>query len=511
MNTVKKPMVLFSADINNGTATAADELNIKVLHVSPECAPLAKKGGMGDVVGSLPKALRSAGADARVVMPAWPGVLDKARDLSALPQRPLGTVCAALNWRPVSARVWRANIDGLPVYILENDELFSNEAVYPDRMDAKTSEPMIFLSYAALELSSTIRWKPQIIHSHDWPTAIIPSALRWHRYYSQYAGEYDTVYTIHNMAHQGLFPPDCLNGWGFFPDSFSRYDMGSLEFYGQVNLMKGAINSSDAVTTVSPRYSWDIQTRDGGFGLDGVMSANKSKLRGILNGIDYDVWNPHTDELIPAHYTVTHREGKKACRKALMEKFGWNDDGRPVVIFVGRLTEQKGVDIMLDALESFVHGRIYALIIGSGNDFYNRRLEEFRQNHEDSVRTVTAFSEENAHLAYAGGDILLMPSLFEPCGLSQIIAFAYGTIPVARATGGLADTVIDADSSPDGTGFLFSDYSIAELREALERALSAKNDQERWNAIIRSAMKKDFSWDTSAREYINLYKGVLTA
>ena len=194
-----------------------------------------------------------------------------------------------------------------------------------------------------------------------------------------------------------------------------------------------------------------------------------------------------------------------------MEGFGWEDDGRPLIIFVGRLTEQKGVDIMLEALERFMPDKIFALIIGSGNEFYNRKLSDFETSHSSSVRTVTAFSEKSAHLAYAAGDILLMPSLFEPCGLSQLIAFAYGTIPVARATGGLADTVIDADSSPDGTGFLFTDYSIAELEEALNRALAAKDEPERWSRIVRNAMKEDFSWNSSAKEYAALYRNIISS
>ena len=284
MNTVKKPMVLFSADTNKEIHQEKTP-QIKALHVSPECAPLSKKGGLGDVAGALPKALRGVGIDARVLTPAWPGVLDKARDMGALPQRPLGTVSAAINWKSVSARVWRASVAGTPVYILENDELYSNEAIYPDVLSAATAEPMLFLSFAAMELERAAKWKPYIIHSHDWPTAAVPSALRWHRHYAENAADYDTVYTIHNIAHQGLFSYDCLNGWGFRPDSY----WGTFEFYGQVNLMKGAVNNADAVTTVSPSYSWDIQTRDGGFGLDGVKAANKKKLHGIINGINYEM------------------------------------------------------------------------------------------------------------------------------------------------------------------------------------------------------------------------------
>lgn len=501
-------MVPFSADIKTETRAS---FPVRVLHVAPECAPLAKKGGLGDVVGALPKGLRRLEIDARVLMPAWPGVLERARELKALPQRPLGTIAASVNWRAITAKVWRAHIDGVPVYLLENDELFSDPAIYPEQMNAQTAEPMLFLSYAAFELSKAARWKPHIIHAHDWPAAVIPSALHWHRCYSKLAGDYDTVYTIHNMAHQGLFQQENLNGWGFLPEAFSSSDPNSMEFYGQLNLMKGAIINAEAVTTVSPSYSWDIQTQDGGFGLDGVMSANKQKLRGILNGIDYDVWNPSKDSLIPAHYSSERMSGKKSCREAAMKKFNLEDDGRPLVIFVGRLTEQKGIDIMLDALNHFMPDKIYALIIGSGSELYNRKLADFAQAWPDSVRTVTEFSEESAHLAYAAGDILVMPSLFEPCGLSQIIAFAYGTIPVVRATGGLADTVIDADASPDGTGFLFTDYSIEEFTQALARSLEAKKDQPRWNRIIKNAMKKDFSWDSSAQEYAALYKSVMTA
>lgn len=509
---MKRLMVPFSSDINTGLGTGRDDsFAMKILHVSPECAPLAKKGGLGDVVGSLPRALRDEGVDARVLMPAWPGVLEKARAMDVIPSRPLGTITAAVNWRTLSAKLWRAQIDGVPIYLLENSDLFSNAGIYPEKMDCANVEPMIFLSYAAFELARVSRWKPHIIHSHDWPTAIIPSALKWHRWYSANACDYDTVYTIHNMAHQGLFPQECLDGWGFRPDAFSSAEPASMEFYGQVNLMKGALNTAEAITTVSPSYSWDIQTHDGGFGLDGVMSQNKARLRGILNGIDYSVWNPHMDKLLPARYDAGHREGKKTCRKAVMEKYGWNDDGRPLIIFVGRLTEQKGIDIMLDALESFMPDRIFSLIVGSGSEMYNRKLADFAEKHPGAAGAVTEFSEESAHLAYAAGDILVMPSLFEPCGLSQLIAFAYGTIPVVRGTGGLADTVIDADASPDGNGFIFMDYSISEFEEALKRALTAYDDGERWNGIIRNAMKKDFSWKSSAKEYAALYRSVITS
>lgn len=482
-----------------------------MLNISPECAPFAKKGGLGDVVGSLPKSLQKLGVDARVLMPAWPGVLDFARKHAKLSRAPLGTVSAAIDWRAWTANVWEAKLDRLRVYMLEQPELFSNTDIYPEVMSPENIRPFVFLSFAALELPSVVNWKPQILHAHDWPSAIAAPALRWHRYYSKFNGDYDTVFTIHNIAHQGLLTMAGLDGWGFDESAFASIDTTSMEFYGQLNLMKGALTSSEAITTVSPSYSWDIQTHDGGFGLDGVISANKSKLHGIINGIDYDVWNPAKDKLLPRCYSVGHMGGKADCRTALLHKCGWRDDGRPVVIFVGRLTEQKGVDIMLDALSKFVPEHIRAVIIGSGNEMYNNRVKDFAANNKDSVYSVTEFNEPMAHLAYAGGDILLMPSLFEPCGLSQLIAFAYGTVPVVRATGGLADTVFDADDSSDGAGFLFKEYSIDELARAMNRALDAKNDKERWVHIVSNGMKADYSWDRSAKEYANVYRAIITA
>lgn len=483
---------------------------IKVLHVSPECSPLAKRGGLGDVAGSLPKALNGLSADARVLMPAWPGVLESARELGALNEIPLGAVSVALDWRAYVANVYEACVDGVVIYLLDQPELFSDPDIYTKTSTAEDARPFIFLSYSAFELPTVAEWKPHFIHAHDWGTAVIPAALRWHKYYSRFKSEYDTIFTIHNAAYQGIFPPDALSGWGFKDSAYSTLNTETMEYYGQANLMKGAILSCDAFTTVSPRYSWDIQLPEFGFGLDGVISANRDKFTGILNGIDYDVWDPKKDRIIASKYSKTNTEGKARCREALFEACNWEDDGRPVVIFVGRLVNQKGIDIMLQALPYFVQDKIRMVIVGSGSDFYNRKVMNLAEDYPGSVFTIQRFSEKAAHMAYAGGDIMLMPSAFEPCGLSQLIAFKYGTVPVVRATGGLADTVIDADSCPDGTGFVFSEYSSRELSTALTRALDAMKDEKRWRKIVYNAMNADFSWETSAKAYADLYSSVLT-
>lgn len=490
---------------------AYKNFTLKVLHIAPECSPIAKKGGLGDVVGTLPKALKKQSIDARVLIPAWPGVLEKAEEIGRLKREPIGEISVALNWRAYTASVLEAEVNGLHIYLLDQPELFSDPCIYPEKLDAVTVLPFIFLSFAPFELLRLTGWKPQFLHAHDWTTAPVSAALKWHRYYSYFNGDYDTVFTIHNLAFQGIISPSVLEGWGFSPRAFSNLDTDSLEYFGQVNMMKGAITTTEAFTTVSPNYSWDIQTPNGGLGLDGVIVAHKNKLRGIINGIDYDIWNPKTDSFLPANYSIGDMGGKEECRRALLKECGWKEDRRPILIFVGRLTEQKGIDIMLDAVRPFLAKKARFVIVGSGNDLYTRKVFEFRKEYPHSVHEILEFNEAKAHLAYAGGDMLLMPSLFEPCGLSQLIAFAYGTIPVARATGGLADTVIDADGSPDGTGFLFKDFSHEELQKAIDRALAAKDDGTRWDGIIRNAMGSDFSWDNSAKAYAELYRDILTS
>lgn len=490
--------------------TPGNDFKLRVLHISPECSPLAKKGGLGDVVGTLPKALRRRGIDARVLMPAWPGVIEKAAAVGIVGE-PMGEISVALNWRAYTARVRKAEISGLELFLLEQDELFADPCIYPEKLDRETVLPFIFLSLATFELPALTGWRPQFLHAHDWTTAPIPAAMRWHKYYSAFNGDYDSVFTIHNLAYQGIMDHSVLEGWGFDAKAYSNLDMDSMEFFGQLNLMKGAITASEAFTTVSQNYSWDIQTPAGGFGLDGVISTHKQKLRGIVNGIDYDIWHPTTDKFITHNYSSKEMSGKEKCKKALVKECGWKDDGRPLLVFVGRLTEQKGIDIMLRALKPFLDKKVRCLIIGSGNDLYTRMTAEFEREHKGSVKAILKFDEAKAHMAYAGGDMLLMPSLFEPCGLSQLIAFAYGTIPVARATGGLADTVIDADSSPDGNGFLFTDFSSEELGKAIKRGIEAIKDKDKWEKIMNNAMRADFSWNSSAGSYAELYSEILAS
>ena len=478
----------------------------KVLHVATEMAPLAKMGGLADVVHALPKALRQVGLDCRVLLPAFPCVMEnlEKRGMPLTRMRP--SVHVALDWRVYAARVLRTELDGVPVYLLEQPELYSVPSIYPADLTESSALPFAFLSLAALELPSVTRWHPQIYHVHDWPACLLPAALRWHRHYRRLGPEVDTVLTLHNMAHHGILPKEVLDGFGFEPASFG---VDGLEFYGQVNLLKGGLLASDAITTVSPRYSWEIQTKAGGAGLEGVLETQKRKIRGILNGIDTDVWNPQTDPLLPSPFSAASPGGKAESRKELLRRIGWEDDGSPLLLWVGRLVEQKGVDLLLPAVEPLVRMGCRILVIGSGHAIYEDALRKAGDLFPGRFWSYIGYSEEAAHLAYAGSDILLMPSLFEPCGLSQLIALRYGTVPVARAVGGLADTIVDADGSDRGYGFLFSEFQPEELVRAVGRALGAFSDETRWREIVLLAMSADFSWKASASAYANLYLELL--
>ncbi len=480
---------------------------LRALHVSPEMAPLIKMGGMGDVVGALPRAMQEFGMDARVLLPLWPGVLEILENMEIPIHREPEKIHVSLNWRVYSAEIIPAMVHGIQVYLLEQPELFQNPRVYPPETTEESVLPFVFLSYAALELEKVLRWRPHIIHAHDWPGALIPGALQWHRHYKQLHGNYDTVLTLHNMAHQCVVERSALESWGFEPQAFS---IPAMEFYGQVNVLKGGINASGAVTTVSPQYSWEIQTMKGGFGLDGVLVQNRSKLRGILNGIDYEIWNPAKDPHLPKPYTAKNLAGKKACRKALLERTGLPEENRPIFVFVSRLVEQKGIDLILGSMEALLRRNIQLLILGSGHEVVERTFQEEARRFPGQVWLHTGFSEPLAHLFYAGGDFLLMPSLFEPCGLSQLIAMRYGTVPVVRAVGGLSDTVIDVEGSPeDGNGFVFLDYSAEELLKAASRGLALYDKPEAWQKLIARNMKVDFSWKRSARLYHQLYNALL--
>ncbi|WP_024822892.1 MULTISPECIES: glycogen synthase [Aminobacterium] len=478
---------------------------MKVLHVATEMAPLSKAGGLGDVVGSLPKALKKLNIDVRVITPAWPGVLERANKKGEKLTRLPAQLHAALKWQVYSGKIWKAVIDGVPVFILENPNLFEGIPIYPHEMTSDSVLPFAFLSFAALELEKRTRWIPDIIHCHDWPSALVPIALSWHKYYRNKTLQPATLFTIHNVAHQGILPFHVLDEWGIGDEAFTIY---GLEYFGHVNLLKGAIITSDLVTTVSPRYAEEIQTRAMGYGLDGVLRENHFKLHGVLNGID-EQWSPTCDHIIPSLYSSENLEGKKECRSALLNQIGWREEHSPLLLSISRITLQKGYDILLPALPELLKLGFRCIFIGSGNPDFEMHLHKTAKDYPDHVVFFNGFHEEFSHTAYAGSDMLLMPSLYEPCGLAQLIALRYGTVPIVREIGGLADTIKDADHDKEGYGFTFETYTASSLFETAQRAFNAFRDRKRWEEIVKRGMGQDFSWNASSLHYKKIYESAL--
>ncbi|RRD64834.1 glycogen synthase [Fretibacterium sp. OH1220_COT-178] len=477
---------------------------IRVLFVSTEYAPFSKVGGLGDVAGSLPKALRRAGVDVRVVTPAWPGVLDRVfasgLKTTVLPER----VCAAHDWRIRDAEVVKTEVEDVPVYFLRSEDYMGD--MYPWHLDSRTASPFAIFCMQALELHRILKWKPDLYHCHDWTSAFLPCALAWHRHYRHVGGR--SIITLHNVAHQGILEREpFMEASGLEPWSFN---MEAMEFYGQVNLLKGAIVAANAVTTVSPRYAQEIQTYESTQELSGVIYKQRHKLSGILNGIDTDYWNPDTDRHLPERFSAKNLKGKARAREELLNRAGFAPQSQePVVVCVSRLVEQKGFTLILSALETLPTLGAKFVFLGSGHGWIENALRQANERHPDIFRFFQGYDEPLSHLLYAGGDIFLMPSVFEPCGLSQMIAMRYGTIPVVREVGGLKDTVTDVDSPEGGNGFTFQTCDTVGMLWALQRATARFRDAEDWDRIRVRAMQEDFTWSKSALLYKALYRKTL--
>jgi starch synthase len=482
---------------------------MRVLEIASEAVPFAKTGGLADVAGALPAALAGLGCDVSLVIPAHREAF--AEHLSIEPtgiefEVPIGT-------RKPLARILRCRRPGTraDVYLVANEELFDRPTLYGGPQDyADNAERFIFFSRAALELACRLDQTWDIIHCHDWQTGLVPAYQKL-VYGSRPAVAFArTVMTIHNMAYQGLFWhwDMLLTGldWKYF-------NWEQMEFYSQLNLLKTGIVFADAISTVSPTYAREIQSSPGGCGLEGLLASRSDVLTGIVNGIDTVAWNPATDPHIPRPYHSDAVDaGKYAARVALAARLGHAaPDARPLVAFVGRLVEQKGVELILEILGRMAgEGRAHFVILGTGHDEYERLLQRAAATFPGTVDVVIGFDEGLAHLVQAAADITLVPSLFEPCGLTQLYAQRYGSIPVVRATGGLVDTVIDTtpDTLRDGTatGFVFHGFEAAGLAQALDRAIQAHADKPLWSGLMRHVMRQDWSWETSGRDYLRLFE-----
>ncbi len=498
---------------------------MKILLVASEMTPYAKTGGLGDVVRALSSALRERGHEVTCCLPYYRSVREIATDA-----KPIGlTLSIPLGSRAVTGDVleW-TQADGVRVLFLRRDEFFDRSELYYTgvRDYEDNAERFLFFSKAVVELIGYTRFRPDVVHCHDWQTAFVPVQLR-HRTqagtHSTGSGQAfappvpKTVLTIHNIAYQGMFwsldfPLTNLPGEFFTPDT--------LEFYGQTNLLKGGIVFADSITTVSPTYAEEIQTTEGGFGLDTTIAVRAADLHGIINGVDYSRWNPETDPHLCQRYGPEDLSGKQACRADLLKKMGLDDERRrpgrppykseegtrPVAGFVSRLSAQKGIEILAGALKDLVESGLSVAILGKGERAYVEMLTTMAKRFPGRVAVRIAHDEELAHQIQGGADMLLVPSHYEPCGLTQLYALKYGTIPVVRATGGLDDTVKAYDpQTGSGTGFKFAPYTSAALVEAVQQAILLHKQPKKWQKLMGHAMAGDFSWRASAVEYEKLY------
>ncbi|GAB4372678.1 MAG: glycogen synthase GlgA [Deltaproteobacteria bacterium] len=480
---------------------------MKALIVSPEIVPFAKTGGLADVTGALPKALRKIGVEADCVLPLYRSV-----DRERFPMSPAGPPFQIpLGHREEPGAVLEADAGGgVRAYLMQNDRYFDREFLYAtkDGDYVDNCERFTFFCRGLMEWLLRTGRRYDILHCNDWQTALVPVYLKTIYSHGESFSGTASVFTVHNLGYQGLFWNHDLPMTGLSWDLFTPK---GLEFFGKLNLLKGGLVFADALSTVSDTYSREIQTPEYGHGLEGVLYERREDLFGILNGVDYNDWDPRTDPWIAANYSREDLSGKAACRTDLLREFGWDGPVPEAVMgVVGRMTVQKGFDLLEAAGDWLAACPLRLVVLGTGERRFEEAMRALGERHPDRISVHLAFDDRLAHKIEAGADLYLMPSRYEPCGLNQIYSMRYGTVPVVRSTGGLADTVVDADRDPSaGTGFTFERYDPEDLKGAVSRALAAYADRDRWNAIVARGMERDFSWESSARRYADLYERAL--
>jgi starch synthase len=476
---------------------------MRVILASSEVVPYSKTGGLGDVAGALPQALARIGCDISVVTPRYTGFGKSHGDVvrGATGEMIFDDLHVPFAGGVKYAAVWRDYQDGAPVYFIDNHEYFGHGYIYGSgNFDV---ERFAFFSRATLELAKRIGGPPDIVHCNDWQTGFIPAYLRTVYGRDPFFGAAATLFTIHNLAYQGLFDPNLLVKFGF---GWDVYEHG-MEFHGSANAMKAGIYFSTAVSTVSPKYAQEIQTPEFGNQLDGLLRWRRNDLIGILNGVDYNEWNPETDKHIAANYSINDLGGKLACKRDLLEKYHLPvDPEKPVVAVVTRLTQQKGIELIAQAVWRMLEAGAYFVLLGSGAESYEGYFQHVRDTAPTQVGVYFGYNNARAHQIEAGADMFLMPSSYEPCGLNQMYSLKYGTAPIVRGVGGLDDTIRNFEpTTGQGNGYKFYDYSADRLVEKFYEALMVYYDQGMWRRRQRNGMQEDFSWERSAHNYLNAY------
>ena len=468
---------------------------MRVAVISAEAVPYSKTGGLGDVAGALPKALRQIGVDSLLIAPCY--LQTRAEYLWSTAVEDLW-----VTWRgkPYQAKAFYSEANGSPTYLIDAPSLFHRDSIYGYRED---HERFAFFCHAALALLERIGMPPDIVHLNDWHCGFAAVELASRRRSEAYWQNTRTVFSIHNMAYQGGFGLAELRGLGFS----SQFARNAFSSNGHASAMKAGLETSDTLSTVSRRYALEIQTEENGYGLDWLTRQRASRLIGITNGVDYEVWNPATDAELPAHFSIGDLAGKRECKRALLEQFSLPVElDRPIFASVTRLTSQKGVELIRQGAGDILASGGFFVALGSGEEDSERFLQALRDHAPSRVGVYIGYNESLAHLIEAGADMFLMPSKFEPCGLNQMYSLRYGTVPIVRAVGGLDDTVQNWDAvSGTGNGFKFGDFSADKLLEKIYEARFAYADKDAWAKIQQNGMAVDNSWENAARKYVELY------
>ncbi len=472
---------------------------MKVLFVSSEVVPYAASGGLADVAEALPIALQEEGVDVIRVMPKYRGI-----ELKHKLKRAFSFIVEAGGQARV-ANVFSLKEDGVLTYFIGNVDYFERDDLYGYSDD---DERYGFFCKATLEMLMFLNVQPDIIHLNDWQSALIALLMKEEYYHLEFYRNIRLMFTIHNLQYQGVFDKDVLDNLNL---PLKYFNMDAVEYHGKVCYMKAGIVYADLVTTVSKTYAHEIQTPWYGYGLDGLLRKYSDKIYGIVNGIYYDKYNPEDDPALEHHFSVKNFSTMKPKQKAsLQRELGLPERDVPLLGVVTRLAEQKGVDLIIQSMEKLMDQDVQFVVLGSGDYFYESRLKKLEKKYPDKVSVNILFNQDVARRIYGSADIFLMPSLFEPCGLSQLYSLRYGTVPVVRRTGGLEDTIVDYKQNPkEGTGFSFKHYNCEEFLEAIQHALDLYQDRTAWNNLVERCMRTRFSWNKSAKEYIEQYKRIM--
>lgn len=476
---------------------------MNVLFAVSECGPFVKSGGLADVAGSLPKELKSLGTDVRVILPKYGTIADDFKK----DMKKVAEYTVTVGWRNQYCGIEELQYQGVTYYFIDNEYYFKREGLYGYYDDG---ERFSFFNRAVLEAIAHLGFYPDVLHCHDWHTAMIPFLLRKEFYKQKGYGKIRTVFTIHNLQFQGIFPKEVLEDLlGLDHQSFHP---GELEFFGNTNFMKAGLVAADKITTVSPTYKLEIQTPAYGEKLDGLLREREEDLFGILNGIDEDFYNPENDPLIFQTYTAKKHNHKVVNKKEVQKLFGLPQlASTPLMVMISRQTKQKGFDLVKCVLREILQEEIQVIILGTGDYEFEEYFRHAARVYPEKLKVATEFNEPLAHKLYAAADLFLMPSLFEPCGLGQLIAMKYGAIPIVRETGGLNDTVQAwNEETREGNGFSFRNFNAHDMLFTIRRALSFYHDKDIWKKLVQRAMEMDNSWAQSAFRYNQLYAELIS-